>query len=109
MLFATVVHWIGREALFCLLQLGFASMVPAAKDKHVDGSKIAECSGGEDFAKLLSLSDPQAAFQALQGYFSAGYSAGQTRVSARNASIPVYLTALHSQMPFVFVGVCVLG
>ena len=93
-------------------QLGFASMVPAAKDKHVDGSKIAECSGGEDFAKLLSLSDPQAAsacFQALMEYFSTGYSAGQTRVRARNASIPVYLTALHSQMPFVFVGVCVLG
>ena len=88
--------------------MGFASMVPAAKDKHVDGSKIAECSGGEDFAKLLSLSDPQAAFQALQGYFSAGYSAGQTRASARNASIPLYLTALHYQMPFVSVGVCVL-
>ena len=87
-------------------------MVPAAKDNHVDGSKIAECSGGEDFAKLLSLLDPQeasACFQALQGYFSAGYSAGQTRVSATNASIPVYLTALHSQMPFVSVGVCVLG
>ena len=87
-------------------------MVPAAKDNHVDGSKIAECSGGEDFAKLLSLSDPQeasACFQALMEYFSTGYSAGQTRVRARNASIPVYLTALHSQMPFVFVGVCVLG
>ena len=87
-------------------------MVPAAKDKHVDGSKIAECSSGEDFAKLLSLSDPQEAsscFQALQGYFSTGYSAGQTRVSARNASVPLYLTALHSQMPFVSVGVCVLG
>ena len=91
-------------------QLGFASMVPAAKDKHVDGSKIAECSGGEDFAKLLSLSDPQepsACFQALMGYFSAGYSAGQTRVSATNASIPVYLTPLHFQFPFVSVGVFV--
>ena len=102
-----LVHWIGCERLFCVSQLGFASMVPAAKDKHVDGSKIAECSGGEDFAKLLSLSDPQACFQALQGYFSAGYSTGQTRVSARNASVPLYLTALHSQMPFVSVGVFV--
>ena len=95
-----------------LSQLGFASMVPAAKDKHVDGSKIAECSGGEDFAKLLSLSDPQeasACFQALMEYFSAGYSAGQTRVNARNASVPVYWTALNSPFTFVSLGVCLPG
>ena len=70
-------------------QLGFESMVPAAKDKRVDGSMIAECSGGDDFAKLLPLSEPQAAsacLKALQGYFSADYSAGQTRVSARDSS-----------------------
>ena len=85
-------------------------MIPAAKDNNVDGSKIAECSSGEDFGKLLPLSDPYAAsacFQALMEYFSTGYSTGQTRVSARNASVPLYLTALHSQMPFVSVGVFV--
>ena len=77
------VHWIGRQRLLCLSQVGFESMVPLVTAKGINGSDIEACSDHHAFAKLFPASDARqtrkarACFDAMQRYL---FSASQTRV-----------------------------
>ena len=72
----------------CLSQVGFESMIPAVKDKGIDGNDIEACSDNRAFAKLFPTSDARearkarACFDAIQRYL---FSAAQTRVSTSDS------------------------
>ena len=77
-----------------MLQVGCEkSMISSMKDEQVEGSKIASCSDGDDFADLFSSpltpQETTSCFGALMNYFTTAFS----RVRASDSQ-PAWLSGL---------------
>ena len=67
-----LLHWIGRERLLYLPQVGFESMVSEARDEGINGNDIKACLDHHALAKLFPTSEARearACFDAMQRYF----------------------------------------
>ena len=85
-----------------LSQMGFESIVPVVRDEAIDGNAIADCSDGEDFARLLSPS----CFKALKACLERAVPASQRRVRAGESVLDTVVSASCS---LVMIRSCLLG